>query len=160
MAPISDIERTASGLRFRSQEKRLPDPPIPAGVPKVLDPGARRLRVEVLAPGRYTLHIDGEPYATATHEEWARGVPIGDCPERRQAEAMRRAVVAKNRLLDYRWRPENETYLYGFRKHEQGQNAAEIPEFDPLVAEKEEEIARLRKPVSHGYELGRIEGSE
>jgi hypothetical protein len=45
------------------------------------------------------------------------------------------------------------TYLFGFRKHEQGQNAREIPQFDPLVAKQEAEIARLRRPVAHTYEL-------
>ena len=62
-----------------------------------------------------------------------------------QAEKLRQAIVAKNRLYFYRWRPENETYLFGFRKHEQGQNAREIPQFDPLVTAKEQEIAQLRK---------------
>jgi hypothetical protein len=70
-----------------------------------------------------------------------------------RAEVLRQAIAAKNRLYFYRWRPENETYLFGFRKHEQGQNAREIPQFDPLIAEKEKEIAKLRDPVPHTYEL-------
>jgi hypothetical protein len=74
-------------------------------------------------------------------------------PDLVQAERLRQAIVAKNRLFFYRWRPENETYLFGFRKHEQGQNAREIPQFDPLIAEKEKEIAKLRVPVPHTYEL-------
>ena len=49
-------------------------------------------------------------------------------------EPLRVAIVAKNELFFYRWRPQNETYLFGFRKHEQGNNAKEIAEFDPLVA--------------------------
>ena len=59
-------------------------------------------------------------------------------------DALRRAVVAKNELFFHRWRPQNETYLFGFRKHEQGKNAKEIVEFDPLVAKAEEEIGKLR----------------
>ena len=51
---------------------------------------------------------------------------------------------------------ENITYLFGFRKHEQGNNAIEVPQFDPLVEAKEREIARLRKPVPHAYELIRV----
>ncbi len=70
-----------------------------------------------------------------------------------QAERLRQTIVAKNRLYFYRWRPENETYLFGFRKYEQGKNAREIPQFDPLIAEKEKEIAKLRVPVPHIYEL-------
>jgi len=60
---------------------------------------------------------------------------------------LRQAVVEKNRLFFHRWRPSNETYLFLFRKHEQGQNAKEIPMFDPLVKTKEKEVSYLRDQV-------------
>ena len=59
-------------------------------------------------------------------------------------EKLRAAIIEKNRLYFHRWRPQNETYLFLFRKHEQGQNAREIPLFDPLVEAQEKEIAKLR----------------
>lgn len=62
-------------------------------------------------------------------------------------DKMRQAVVEKNRLFFHRWRPANETYLFLFRKHEQGQNAKEIPMFDPLVKTKEKEVSYLREKV-------------
>ena len=71
--------------------------------------------------------------------------PVRDVPEK--FEPLRKAVVEKNQLFFYRWRPQNETYLFGFRKHEQGKNATEVAEFDPLVAKAEDEIARLRKEL-------------
>lgn len=61
------------------------------------------------------------------------------------ARQLRQTIIEKNQLFFHRWRPQNETYLRGFRKHEQGQNAKEIPLFDPLIAAKEEEIASLRR---------------
>jgi hypothetical protein len=61
--------------------------------------------------------------------------------------AVRKAIVAKNELFFHRWRPQNITYLTGFRKGEQGQNAKEIVQFDPLVEKAEKEIAELRKKV-------------
>ena len=57
-------------------------------------------------------------------------------------------ILEKNKLFFHRWRPANETYLHGFRKHEQGNNAREIPQFDPLVAEKDEEIQQLSTKLS------------
>jgi hypothetical protein len=65
----------------------------------------------------------------------------------REIELLRDAVIAKNELFFHRWRPQNETYLFGFRKHEQGKNAKEIAEFDPLVAKAEEEIEKIRKTL-------------
>jgi len=62
-------------------------------------------------------------------------------------EPLRKAVVEKNQLFFHRWRPQNETYLFGFRKHEQGKNAKEVAEFDPLVSKAEAVIANLRKTL-------------
>ena len=59
--------------------------------------------------------------------------------------ALTKAVTEKNRLFFHRWRPQNETYLFGFRKHEQGNNGVEIPMFDPLIAEKEKQIAGMKR---------------
>jgi lysophospholipase L1-like esterase len=60
-------------------------------------------------------------------------------------EALRAATIEKNREYFYRWRPQNETYIFGFRKHEQGRNAVEIPQFDPIVAKLEARINELKK---------------
>lgn len=140
---------------FRVRDHTLPAPPPPVdGMPKGLLPAVERvLRVRGLRPGSYTLAIDGKPVATATAAAWAAGVSLRRGPEFDQAEQLRRAIVAKNLLYFHRWRPQNVTYLFGFRKHEQGQNAREIPQFDPLVAKQEAEIARLRMPVAHTYAL-------
>ena len=73
--------------------------------------------------------------------------------EREQLEKLRKLIVAKNELYFHRWRPQNETYLFGFRKYEQGNNAREIPLFDPLVEAKEKEIAALAKPRTLKLEL-------
>ena len=63
------------------------------------------------------------------------------------AEALRETIIAKNRLFFHRWRPANETYLFLFRKHEQGQNAKEMPMFDPLIEKQEVEIETLKRSV-------------
>ncbi|HEX3148750.1 MAG TPA: SGNH/GDSL hydrolase family protein [Gemmataceae bacterium] len=60
-------------------------------------------------------------------------------------EPTREVIRQKNQLYFYKWRPQNETYLTGFRKHEQGRNAKEVAEFDPLVAAAEAEIEKLLK---------------
>jgi len=59
-------------------------------------------------------------------------------------DELRDTINEKNRLFFLRWRPQNQTYITGFRKYEQGRHVAEIPMFDPLVAEQEQRIAELR----------------
>jgi lysophospholipase L1-like esterase len=78
-------------------------------------------------------------------EQIARKLGFAESSWSDRFEKIRKLTVEKNRLYFHRWRPENETYIFGFRKKEQGQNAVEIPRFDPLVAEKEAEIAKLKK---------------
>jgi putative heme-binding domain-containing protein len=63
-------------------------------------------------------------------------------------EELRETILKKNQLFFHRWRPENSTYLFLFRKHEQGKNAQEIPKFDPLIAVEEQVIAKLRNQTS------------
>jgi lysophospholipase L1-like esterase len=177
------VEKEKGGLlRLRVTDTMLPFPPQPEdGAPTPhFDPvKGRHLGVEGLAPGSYKLTIDGKTDFDRIREhvlrtwgidirtidenkkadysipakDWATGFSLPTAPEGEHAEQLRQTIVAKNRLYFYRWRPENETYLFGFRKHEQGQNAREIPQFDPLIAAKEKEIAKLRVPVAHIYEL-------
>lgn len=64
--------------------------------------------------------------------------------ETKDSELLLGAIRKKNELFFHRWRPENWTYLFGFRKHEQGRNAVEIPQFEPLIVEWEGLIGGLR----------------
>jgi lysophospholipase L1-like esterase len=149
------VKLVGAPLRFRVTDTALPVArPPKAGAPKKAQVLAERtLVVKGLAAGDYTLTVDGKEVAKASAAGWARGVPLTKGPEFEQAEKLRRTIRAKNDLFFHRWRPQNETYLFGFRKHEQGKNANEIPKFDPLVTAKEAEIAKLRVPVAHTYEL-------
>ncbi len=69
-------------------------------------------------------------------------------PNPKSLDALRRTINEKNRLVFLKWRPQNETYITGFRKYEQGRHVAEIPMFDPLVAEQEQKISELRVALS------------
>ncbi|WP_169980658.1 SGNH/GDSL hydrolase family protein [Tautonia rosea] len=74
-----------------------------------------------------------------------------------QFEILRRAIFDKNQLYFHRYRPQNETYLFGFRKHEQGNNAAEVERFEGLVAAAEAEISMLKMPEQPVFELDRFD---
>jgi lysophospholipase L1-like esterase len=171
---VSNPVRSADGLRFAVVDESLPlvPPASEAAAPTwpwqpaprrtswswLPEPPARLVRVDRLPPGRYTLRVDGQTLMSADASAWAHGILLEGGPDFDQAEQLRRAIIAKNRLYFHRWRPQNETYLFGFRKHEQGQNAREVPLFDPLVARAEQDIARLRVPTPHLYELTKEAG--
>jgi lysophospholipase L1-like esterase len=118
--------------------------------------------IKGLAPGRYRLRDMSQPDASdsldeATSSEWAKGVVRRFiCPDFR-FEQLRAEIIAKNVHYFNRYRPQNETYLFGFRKHEQGQNAREVPLFDKLVLEAEKRIAELRKEAKVTVILNRVD---
>jgi hypothetical protein len=147
----SDVKPVDGGLQFTLLDERLPRPAAPQ-----YPAGGHVLHVRGLPVGTYALRVDEQIIATASAAEWSAGVRLADGPEFAQAEALRRKIVAKNQFFFHRWRPQNETYLFGFRKHEQGVNAKEIPQFDPLIAAAEQDIAKLRKPLSHEYRLLKV----
>jgi lysophospholipase L1-like esterase len=175
---ISDATAWPDGLRFRFTRSTLVVSPGEAP-----GPSQGSIRVEGLPEGRYRVRCDGEPLprghggvrlSRVQIDDWfsyaiADGatsvgltvVPgalfVDTGPDLEQFEQLRQAITAKNRLYFHRYRPQNSTYLFGFRKHEQGNNAVEVEEFARLVAEAEAEIARLKVPRPHLYELERID---
>jgi hypothetical protein len=123
--------------------------------------GEAAIQVKNLAPGKYALKIDGQIVHTAAAKDWLsvgtlQTTPIWNGPSVKLAEELRQAIIEKNQLFFHRSRPQNETYLFGFRKYEQGQNAKEVPKFDPLIEAMEKKIDELKKPRPHTYELVRI----
>jgi len=66
------------------------------------------------------------------------------------AGALRQEIIRKNQLFSIAGGRKTKTYLFGFRKHEQGQNAREIPEFDPLVQAEDAGIAHLQDLLHEG----------
>lgn len=150
-------------LRLEVTPDHSSPPPTPPHPPRRgmngmwwMYPSAGRLAVQGVPNGRYTVKVNGQTVYTgeagalvfrATLYE-----PLPGIHDR--AETLRAKIIDKNQLFFHRWRPQNETYLFGFRKHEQGKNAREVAEFDPLVAAAEKEIAGLRKPKPVVIEFG------
>lgn len=54
-------------------------------------------------------------------------------------------IAKKNQWFFHRFRPQNETYLFLFRKHEQGNNAVEVEQMLPHVESLEKSIQTLRQ---------------
>jgi len=61
---------------------------------------------------------------------------------------LRQLILRKNEFFFHRSRPANMAYIFGFRKREQGKNAVEMPQFDPLIAAEEKKIRELCKHLN------------
>ncbi|HMP17288.1 MAG TPA: hypothetical protein PKD72_09715, partial [Gemmatales bacterium] len=64
-------------------------------------------------------------------------------------EPVRQMIIRKNELYFHHYRPQNDTYLFGFRKHEQGQNAREMPEFTKFIEEMDTKINDAKTSLIH-----------
>lgn len=154
---ITHLEIDRQGVKFRARDEHLPV--LPAG-DDVSDPAlaGRTIRVRGLEPGTYTLRVDGQPVAEGDAKSWERGIVDPSARSHPVAGKLRSTLARKNELFFHRWRPANETYLFLFRKHEQGNNAREIPRFDPLIAAEERKLDSLVRPPARTYELIRSKG--
>ena len=140
--------RDGAAVVVRIENDLLPSP-APSGIDDryIVIPTEQRRVVTVknLPEGHWLLRHGDALLAAASADEWARGVVIPGGPLAEQAEKLRGVAVLKNVQFFNQWRPANETYIFGFRKNEQGQNAREIPMFDKPISEHEAEMAKLRK---------------
>ncbi len=149
---LGDVKLSARGGTFAVTDAMLPAPaaPLAGASVKSLE---RVVRVKGLVAGTYVLKAGDARLASGSAEAWAKGMQLTHGPETERVEQLRQAINAKSGFFFRRWRPQNDTYILGFRKHEQGRNEVEIQQLDPLVAEKEAEIAKLRTPVAVSYSL-------
>lgn len=93
--------------------------------------------------GNFEVRVDGSRVGKISTEKPSPAgvtIPVGS-----RLDKLREAIERKNELYFYSWRPQNITYLFLFRKHEQGNNAKEVEEFRPLVEKLESEIAAMKK---------------
>ncbi|MCB1227937.1 MAG: SGNH/GDSL hydrolase family protein [Verrucomicrobiales bacterium] len=104
-------------------------------------PPAGRVKQPLTENGVHYTEAGYDRFTTALLRSFALTIPEVATP---QFEALRAAVKRKDALFFNRWRPQNETYLFGFRKHEQGQNAREVPMFDPLIEKADESVWKAR----------------
>jgi len=149
-AQISTVKRSNGKLEFQARLERLPAPAAgddPGGFVFLKTPG--------LTSGDFSVTMDGEVIFGGDQNLLQQGVMLGSGPLWHQSEQLLQVILKKNELFFHRWRPQNSTYLFLFRKHEQGRNAAEIPQFDPLIEEEEKRIAELRIPKEHTFGVSR-----
>ena len=139
---IKRIKKQDKSIAFELELERLPllHPDV-----NPYQPREHTVTISGLPRGNYSLWSGNKKIKTASSRDWARGVTITS-QHTDQGRQLLKQIYKKNRTYFYQYRPQNETYLVGFREYEQGQNARELQLLDPLIGEIENEIGRLRVP--------------
>jgi lysophospholipase L1-like esterase len=146
-----------SKISLLIEPETLPPPPAPRHTPTALLDAKIRpsLIIRKLPAGTWRLTSKGKVIAKGSSRDWEKGIRLAETPNARQTEELRQVINEKNELFFHKHRPQNETYLFGFRKREQGNNSVEIPKFQPLIEAKEKAIQELLKPRPFTIELTR-----
>jgi len=138
---LSSISANQRELSLRVTEVASPSLPPPTNreLPAALESRRDTLVVENLDPGQYVLVIDGERVVSASHDEWATGVPIDSSPAHREGEAYREAVNDKNLQFLYSWKALNQVHIVGERRHSPSGRAlpAELLQFKEMANQKD-----------------------
>jgi hypothetical protein len=149
-----DAERVR---RWREVPRHLPDEGLvewtPMGQQQVL---SRQLVIEGLPAGEYRLWLGDEPLLQADAEAWQAGVPLDGWGVDRQRQQLQAAIRAKNDNFFHAYRPQNETYLFLFRKHEQGNNAVDVERFLELTQQGDDRIRELAVPQPSLWSLEKL----
>lgn len=138
-AELEQAEWSSDGATVSVRVRQSPLTPVPLAVqvigarPEVPAEASQKLGAAVSGvPLRlHSLSADGQSCLADSTAQW---------------EQLRELIRTKNELYFHRWRPQNITYLFGFRKHEQGNNAADIARFDPFIEELEGRIHKAQQP--------------
>ena len=131
-------------VSFEVQDKML------SALPLVISAGAASakdvtLNSGVISQGETSQELRQRSFLAAKDSQFKQGRSFAT-EVNPQYEAIRKLLLKKNELYFHRWRPQNITYLFGFRKHEQGNNAADIAKFDPFIQDLEKQIHELQQP--------------
>ena len=137
---LTSVKETADKVTFTF----LPDSLAPFS-------SKRKLRVRGLNPGVYELKVGDRVILSATAEELNRGVDSKYLLV--QERLLQIEITEKNEQFFHSWRPQNTIYLFGNRKHEQGQNGKEIGEFGAYIKKHEAKITKLKKLKELTWEI-------
>ena len=125
------------------------DPPLDEpGLVEMLKFRARSLNQARVYPlGALTQGLRGERLT-----EMAQLHDAG-CVAFSQADALQEKIIKKNDLFFQQYRPQNRTYIVGFRSYEQGRHVKTLEDLNFIITWLEGQIALNRAPKSKVYQL-------
>lgn len=109
--------------------------------------------VKGLAKGMYALTVDEELVAVGSHKQFAAGLALEQGPDIVQGRELLELIREKDRVYFQQYRPQNRTYIIGFRQYEQGRHKEGLEALDTLVFWLEEKINLAKKPVRRQYRI-------
>jgi len=118
--------------------------------------GSQTITVEGLKKGNYTLSIGGNLQAIGSRKDWEEGVSLQQSPSTQQSEQLLKLIREKDKIYFHQYRPQNRTYIIGFRSYEQGRHKEGLAALDALILWLDDQINQAKKPQTLQYLLERL----
>ncbi|MEX2513175.1 MAG: GDSL-type esterase/lipase family protein [Cyclobacteriaceae bacterium] len=144
-----------NSLAFEVEEELLPL--VPPRDSFSTTPNNMNLVISGLKKGNYQLTIDGSLAAGGTAKDWAKGINLQEEGSIQQSNQLRKLIHQKDEVYFHQYRPQNRTYIIGFRSYEQGRHKKGLEELDVLLNWLEGQIHLYKNPSTHTYRLSPIE---
>jgi lysophospholipase L1-like esterase len=153
-AKMLDPDKHDGSIRFTIEDNYLPLPlPALSGAGEEV----RVLKITGLKKGFYTLTTDDAQVITAPANKWKEGVEIRRGAAFNQASELQEKIIKKNDLYFQQYRPQNRTYILGFRSYEQGRHVKTLEDLNFIITWLEGQIALNRAPKPTVYQLTPIQ---
>lgn len=114
------------------------------------------IKVNGLKKGTYALSVDGKLIAVGNRKAWEAGIPLAQGPSLQQSEQMLKLIREKDKIYFQQYRPQNRTYILGFRSYEQGRHKEGLAALDALILWLDDQINQTKKPKNLHYQLERL----
>ena len=150
-AKMVDTGRNKGIIQFTIDESYLPLPLPQQG--EVAADEKQVLKIKGLKKGFYTLTTDNNQVITASAHKWKEGVEISRGALFNQASQLQEKIIKKNDLFFQQYRPQNKTYILGFRSYEQGRHVKTLEDLNFIITWLEGQIALNRAPKPILYQL-------
>lgn len=151
--PAAELLSSGLPIQFKVNEELLP---LPLPILPITQETKRILKVLGLKKGYYTLSINGSQVVSSSAKGWSEGMAINQGAPYLQSRQLLDLILQKNRMFFHQYRPQNRTYILGFRSYEQGRHVKGLEDLDIIIEYLEGQIKDLRVPQPNLYQLTAI----
>ena len=106
--------------------------------------GNETIKVNGLKKGNYSLSVDGKLSAIGSRKQWE------------QSKHLLELIREKDKIYFQQYRPQNRTYILGFRSYEQGRHKEGLEALDALILWLDDQINQTKKPKTLHYQLEKL----
>ena len=146
--PVQNISIAdkARNISFKSIQNLVSNP----------NPGNETIKVNGLKKGNYSLSVDGKLSAIGSRKQWEEGIILEQGPSLEQSKHLLELIREKDKIYFQQYRPQNRTYILGFRSYEQGRHKEGLEALDALILWLDDQINQTKKPKTLHYQLEKL----